>query len=169
MSWSGFGVALVVTLVLQTTFVFVLDLPVDLFLVLALVCGLVLPVPDACLAAWITGFTQDLGSAGDPLGLHAFCLGLVGYTMTRLRDVLNVHVWGTRTVALFVAALLGLWPEAAYRTGWLQSPGHTWLRVFWSPLLPAVTGAVLASLVAALPWVVVGRRRRHRFRPVRQL
>lgn len=167
MSWSGFAAALVAALVLQTTVVSVLDLPIDLFLVLALICGLVLPVHDACLAAWITGFAQDLTSL-DPLGLHAFCLGLVGWAMTRVRDLLNVHVWWTRGITMFIASLIGLVPEEVFRIGWLQQSAGTWLGAVLSPIVPAAVGALLATIAAGLPWFVIGRRH-HRFRPVRQL
>jgi len=162
MAWGGFAIALLLVYLVQVALAALLRLPaLDLFLVLALLCGLLCPTYDARLAAWVTGLAQDVGSA-DALGVHAFALGLTGLLLTHLREYGNVGVWWIAGLMALAAA----WPgQVIYllHLHYLSGPG---LVSFWQLLLAATLtsalGAAIATLINALPWAAHHRRRRQR-------
>lgn len=161
MPWGWFSIALLVTYVLQTAAVpYVGVTALDLLLVLALLCGLVAPAQEARLAAWITGFVQDIGTApGSPLGLHALAFGLAVLGLTYLREWVNRHVWWVRWLIAFLVA----WPTqflVHLHTRFLQGADLPWSRMVLEALVTALLAALLAALLVALP-TALGRRRRH--------
>ncbi len=173
MPWGVFAAALLITYLLQTSVVgyFLTGSgttpALDLFLVLALLCGFLTPVHDARIGAWLIGFANDLASS-DTLGLHAFALGVVAIVLTNLRDTLNARVWWVRLLASFLAGLSGqiiiflhmhFWPGG----GELGSFSH----LAWSAIMTALVAAALATAVTQLPWLLSPRIQRRRFPPVR--
>jgi len=162
MAWGGFIIALLLAFVLQTGVAAPLSVPhFDAFLVLALLCGLLCPTPDARIAGWIVGLVQDLSSA-DALGIHAFTLGLTVLLLTRIRELGNVSVWWVRAPA----ALLAAWPpQFIYLLHLRYWAGHTdesFGGLVLSAALTALVAAVLAMLINALPGMMQRKRRRFR-------
>ncbi|MCK4341346.1 MAG: rod shape-determining protein MreD [Phycisphaerae bacterium] len=164
MPWGIFILALLITYLLQTTVLRLASVePLDLLLTLALVCGLAAPVQEARLAGWFTGFAQDIGSAG-PLGLHALLLGLAVLVLTRLRELVNQHLWWARWLIMFIVAfpaqvLLQL------HLRFLQGAHLSWSRMGLDALTTAMLASLLAALLLGLPAVFRGRR--HRRHPAR--
>lgn len=157
MPWGLFVLALVVTLVLQTSVLpFCTPPELDLMLALALVCGLAAPPVDARLAGCLVGFAQDIDTAG-PFGLHALALGMTITLLTVLREWVNRYLWWARWVIAFVAAL----PAQIALHLYLHSGRAEWLRGLWEAVATATVAALLAALLTGLPtWV----RRRRRWR-----
>lgn len=161
MRWLPFAIALLAVLLLQTTVVPFLPLPgLDLLLTLALVCGLVAPAPEARLAGWITGFAKDLDTLG-PVGLHALALGLAALLLTRLRELVNLHLWWVRGFIAFVVAVpaeLLVLLHQRFLQGLALGPA----QIVFGALGHALLAALLAMLVTGLP-AALGRPRRRRF------
>jgi len=155
MSWLPFALALALTSIVQTAVLPLLGLPwIDLLLVFALVCGLTLPTPDARLAAWVTGFVQDLGSS-DALGLHAFTLGLGVLALTYLRELVIRHHWWARFLICVVVAF----PSQLIVQVYLRWSQGSVLRMLGESLVTAVVASLAAALVVGLP-LAVGRTAR---------
>lgn len=164
MAWGGFAIALLLTYLVQTGVTALLPVPgVDLFLVLALLCGLLAPTHDARIAAWVVGFAQDLGSV-DALGIHAFTLGLSAWLLTYLREIINVRAWWVRALAALLAAWPGQLTYLLHVHYWAGSGDASLGGLLAAATLTAAVAAALAMLINALPGVV---RRRRRFRPLR--
>ncbi len=156
MPWGMFGIGLFVVFLLQATIVRGLGAPyLDLYLAYALFLGLVLPAVDARLAALLVGLAQDLGGA-DPLGLHAFMLGLAAVILTRLRPLVNLSVWWVRLGVCTLAALPPLLLEFLHARWWRGAPAPTWTGFLGIAL---ATALLAGGLVAAL---TVQRRLRWR-------
>lgn len=162
MAWGAFAIALLLAYLLQKGVAAVLGVPLfDPFLVLALLCGLLAPKYDARIAGWIVGFCQDLGSA-DALGIHAFTLGLSGLLLTYLREVVNVHAWWVRGLALFLAAWPGQIIYLLHLHYWAGHAAGSFSDLIVAATLTCLVAAALALLINGLPWVVHHRRRSFR-------
>ncbi len=158
MPWGGLALAVLVAYFVQATLAWMLGPnPFDPFLVLALLLGLLRPTYDARLSGWMVGLAQDLGSA-DPLGIHAFTLGLTALFATQLRRVLNANVWWSRGVILLGAAWL---PQIILRIflqvrlGTTESP----FGLLGRASLVTLLAAAVVMAILALPWVAAWRRR----------
>jgi hypothetical protein len=156
---------LLVVFLLQKSLVWTLgwDLrSVDLFLALALICGLSAPAADARLAAWVCGLARDLAGAPAELGLHSLTLGLTGLILVWMRDSGGGAVWWTRLVCCVLAAWAGRFVYsllAAMVAG--TGSATAWTHIaesFWI----APVSSVLALLGMTLPSLFFGRRRRYR-------
>ncbi len=166
MNWTRFGLALLAVYVAQTVVVPLLPLgALDLFTVLVLLCGMLAPVQEARLASWITGLAQDIGSV-DPLGIHAFCQGLTGWVLTRLRDLFNVDIWWPRGVGAFLAAFVGQFAYHLFRAVWMKDGGLGWLAMFAHAGLTALLASAVMVALTSTPRLSVRRFRRHRARPL---
>jgi rod shape-determining protein MreD len=159
MPWWRFAFALLITYLIQTTLLRHIAPPaVDLLVVLALVCAWSAPPVEARLAGWITGFLQDVGSAG-PLGLHALALGLMVLLLTYLREHVNREVWWVRwlvgLVAVFPLQLL----VHLHQRYW-QDAAVSWSRMLAESLATAAATGLLGALVLVLPALLGARRRR---------
>lgn len=166
MPWGFFTLALLLTFLVQTAVLpFFGGHYIDLLLMLALVCGLAAPTQEARLAGWITGFAQDVGTAGDsPVGLHAFALGLAVLAITHLRELVNQRLWWVR----WLIGLIVAWPAQLLiqiHLRFLQGAHLSWSRMLWDSLLTALIAALLAGLVLELPAAFGRRRRRRRAAP----
>ncbi|MFH1747563.1 MAG: rod shape-determining protein MreD [Planctomycetota bacterium] len=155
MNWMGLLAALVVTVLLQTTVCRLEDIPlidVDLMLVLALLYGLLAPVNDARIAAWLIGLTCDLTTDG-PVGVHALALGLTGLFITQMREVVNQRIWWARALIAFLAALPGqlLIPlHLRYMQNAGANVGSLWAIII-SAILISLTAALLLALLTRMP------------------
>ncbi len=166
MTWTRFGLALLAVYVVQTVIVPLLPLgPLDLFTVLVLLVGMLAPTPEARLAAWITGLAQDIGSV-DPLGLHAFCQGLTGWVLSRLRERFNVEVWWPRGVGGFLAALVGHFAYHLFGAVWMNDASLGWLAMTAQAGFAALFASALMVALTSTPRLSVRRFRRHRARPL---
>lgn len=166
--WWTFAFVLLAVHLLQTTlFAFVGGGLIDLYLSLALVCGLVMPVHDARLAAVMTGFAQDLGSIG-PLGTNAFALGLTGLVATLLRPHFNWFAWYSRALVTLLSALPGLIVQRLH-AAWIQSaPGAgVWTEIL-QVLATAFIAAGIAVAITQLPRLGRRRGRRAELRALRR-
>jgi rod shape-determining protein MreD len=168
MWWGSFLVTLLVTHLLQTTIIGFLQVGwIDLYLALAILCGLTMPAHDARLAALLVGLLQDLGTIG-PIGVHGFGLGLVGLLATLLRPGFNLLAWYSRALIGLMAAVPGL---LVVRLHQILFQRLAWESV-WSEvglvLLTALFATLVATLVTQLPSLGVGRRRRMETRPIRR-
>lgn len=160
MSRGGFVIALVVTYLLQTSVVGVLGLRhVDLFLTLALLYGLLARAQDAPLAAWGIGLAQDLGTL-DPLGIHAFCLGLVALAATRMRAGLNVSALWPRALVSVASAWMGMFAYRAFMLLRTDDAGSWWSALGGS-LGTALIASGLALLITLSPRADLRGRARH--------
>ncbi len=161
MPWVVFALALLGALLLQTAVLPLLPqlLAVDLLLTLALVCGLVAPLHQARLAAWIVGFVYGLASIGT-LGVHALAYGCAGVLLTRLRSEINVYVWWGRAILAF----LGAWPaELMIRLHlrfWQLALPDPWWRMVGGATLAALLASLLAAALTGLPGGFSAPRRR---------
>ena len=158
MVWSGYAIALFIVYVVQAAVVSLLGLEhVDLFLVLAITYGLMAPTYDARLAAWLAGLVQDLGTA-DPLGIHAFILGMTGLFVTHLREIGNADVWWMRLLIVFLAA----WPAyllyILYLHFWVGHGDQTLLAMAGSAAWTAGIASVLVLGLTSLPALSARRR-----------
>lgn len=164
MRWGVYLLLLLLAWVLQSTLLPLLGVRwLDLLLVLALVYGLAAPVADARLAAWFTGLAQDLAST-DPLGLHAFVLGLAVLGLTHVREWVNNNLWWARWLVAFTVALpaqLILFLHQRF----LGDAALSWGRIISDSLLTSVVAALLAAAILGLPMLVSSRRRRRRPAP----
>ncbi len=164
MRWARFAVALLVTLVIQTTVLrFVAGPWLDLLLVLALVCALAAPRDDARLAALLVGLAQDMQTEG-PLGVFALGLGLSGLVVTGLREQVNRHLWWVRWLIACVAAVPGQLLIALHKRFW-QGDNTSWGQLLLNCLITSVVAALLAAVVVGFP--AAYRRRRHRYSAMR--
>ena len=157
MRWTLFVILLVLVYLAQTALLPQFGIRwLDLFLVTALVCGLVAPTPDARLAAWIVGFVQDLATDG-PLGLHALALGLAVLALTFVREQVNLQLWWVRWLMAFIVAY-----PAEILVRLVAGTGHGFVasQVLGWPLTTAFVGSFLASFLLALPSAFRPRRRR---------
>ncbi|MBU0639956.1 MAG: hypothetical protein KKB50_13895 [Planctomycetes bacterium] len=187
MRWGLFAVALLVTYLLQTAVVGHFGVPragfpvLDLFLVLGLTCGFarargevhaspgLASIHDARIAAWITGFAQDLASVG-PLGIHAVALGLTAFIVTKLRVVVNERLRRVRLVVGFAAAVPAQVLLVVQQRTWSGAAAlerATPVDPLWVALTSALLTALLAAAIAALITGALGlsRRRRRRYSP----
>jgi rod shape-determining protein MreD len=159
MAWGSFAIALLLAYLVQAGVVALLGVQVfDAFLILALLCGLLAPPHDARIAAWVTGFVQDLGSA-DALGIHAFTLGLSGLVLTHLREIVNVRAWWVRGLAAFLAAWPGQIIYLLHLHYWAGRGSGSFGSLLLSATLTALVAAGLATLINALPRMMYRRRR----------
>lgn len=88
MRWITFAILACITIVLQTTIVYRLELSQgapDLMFIVAMLYALHAPTPDAMIAAWLLGFITDLFWPGR-LGVHAFTYGLLALVVVQFRD-----------------------------------------------------------------------------------
>jgi cell shape-determining protein MreD len=156
MRWGGFWLALLMVVAAQTLLWYLGFRVFNLYLVLAILCGLHAATPDARLGAWAAGLTQDALSLS-PMGLHALVLGLTGLLLTWLRDTGFAWVGGLRTLAALLAAL----PGQILYFSWLhfapENGTHSVLRVIGDSLLECTLAALLAAVITHLPWFVPKR------------
>jgi rod shape-determining protein MreD len=163
MSWSIFFAALVGVYVVQMSIVRIVGLhvlghePVDLFLVLMLIYGLLAPRDDARLAGVLCGLGADLGGSG-PLGIHMLCLGLGAWLLTNWRDALRTHVWSVRAVVGFLPALLAEVAGAIHERYWTATSMGLGSLLFGG-LLTALVATVLAATITGLPGMPRSRSR----------
>lgn len=162
MRWGAFFVTLLVTLIVQRSLVWVLGggfAAIDLFLTLAVLCGLCAPTHDARIACWLIGLVQDLGTDPAALGANALALGLFAVFITVLRDWVQTRDWWMRWAISFVTA----WPSqiavATYERAWI---GHginsLGSLLLWTAVASSIASA-LAVFVAAQPWFGLSRSR----------
>jgi hypothetical protein len=163
--WGSFAAALLVVFLVQKSLVWVFgwDLhSVDLFLALALLCGLNAPGPDARLAAWVCGLARDLSDEPGVIGLHSLTLGLTGLLVVWMRESGGGAVWWTRLLSCLLAAWAGRFvysllsamvAGAGSATAWTQIAESFWI---------ALIASVLALMGMTLPSVLFGRRRGYR-------
>ncbi len=158
MFWWRFALVLLVVFVLQTTVLSHFAPPVvDLLLTLALWYAWTAPLPEARLAAWLTGFVQDVGTQG-PLGLHALSCGLAVWLLTSWRDHVNRDVWWVRWLVGSVAVLPARLLVCVQQRYW-QGVAGTWSGMLLDTLLTAVVVGLLAALAVGLPTLLRRRRR----------
>lgn len=161
MSWSLFGILALVVYIVQAGVINNLDVtlfgvpPFDLFLVLALVYGLMAPRDDARLAAVLIGFAADLTGVG-PIGVQAVALGLAAVALTAWRDALRTHLWVARVLLAFGAGVIAELITGVYARFW-QSQPPSWLGIVGGAVLVALVAALIAAAVVRRP---VGRRGR---------
>jgi rod shape-determining protein MreD len=161
MNWTRLLAVLLLAVVLQATVGRLVDVPIvdfDLLLVLVLVCGLIAPAHDARMAALLIGFTADLLS-GAPIGINTFAFGCTGVVITKLREIINRHVWLGRLVIALLAGLAGeivLALHQSYVQGTVLGGFMQGLLAASRIALPAATAAALLTLMPAL----APRRRR---------
>lgn len=163
MRWGAFAAALLGVCIIQTTALSLVGDAVgrylDLFMVLALLCGLCASPREAPIAAWIVGLVQDLVSI-DPFGAHAVGLALGAIAVVRLREWAFADViWIQACIAavgglaagvaveLFRAISLTLWHSGSASPS--AAPGFPWAV--------AVVSAVAVVLVVRLPGWITGR------------
>lgn len=161
MPWGYFTLVLLVTYLLQTAALAYFALGwIDLLWVVALVCGLAGPVPEARLAGWLVGLAEDVrADAPSPIGLHAFAVGLAVFALTQLRDMVNREVWWVR----WLTALAVAWPAqvlVSLHARLFQGASLTLGRIVLDSLWTALVASFLAAVIVAVP-VVVRRSRRH--------
>lgn len=170
MRWGVFGLVLVVLALVQTTALRALPPAaaacVDLLLMLALVCGLRMPVRSAVTAGWIVGLAVDLLSL-DALGSHAIGLALTALAIGRLRDWLRADLTWVRVAICLTAGASGLLATAlvnrAHDALWRPSaPGvwHDFVAGLPSLLIAAVVVGVALPLPGLVRHYVLRRRRR---------
>lgn len=153
MPWVKFSLALLATFLLQTTLVRVMRIEyVDLLLVMALLCGLLAPLRDARIAAWIVGFTQDLGSLG-ALGIHALALGFTGLILTTLRELVNLKVWWVRLLICLAAALPGQFVYTLHFGLQAETGGAAWTAALASSLWISLIASISAAAITGIPRV----------------
>lgn len=168
MPWAIFAVALLAALLLQTTLLAALGISddVDLPLVVAILCGLLAPSPDARIAGWIAGACQDL-SSGAGLGPHAIALGVTVWLLTLLREWAPVRPLLTRTIAVFFAALPGQLLVLIHLYWWRGQADASLWQLVSSSLEIDLWSTLVAVVITSLPWLA--RRRRPAFRSARSL
>lgn len=161
MRWGALALILLATLIAQKSVVWIAGATVvDLFLALALLCGLCGPTLDARIAGWVIGLTQDLGSSADAIGSNALALGACVLVLTWVRDAAQTRVWWGRLAAAFVAA----WPAqvfvALYDAYWLGHGGASLLGLVGrAALVSAIAAGIAVMLIAAQPLLVSRRGR----------
>jgi rod shape-determining protein MreD len=157
MRWGAFVIALVAVCVLQTAVIAPagpwLARPVDLFLALALLCGLLAPPRDAPIAGWIVGMAQDLNSL-DALGSHAIALAAAAWAAVCLREWLRVDYFPVRALLCFVAAILGL--VIATLLNGLHARLWSDATIDWLPGAAGVLRPFIAAFLAAAAAQVLG-------------
>ena len=164
MAWGVFAIALLLAYLLQTGVTAMLQLTYfDPFLLLALLCGLLAPTPQARIACWCTGLLQDLGST-DALGVHAFTLGLTGLFLTQLRELGNIGVWWARGLFCFLAAWPGLLIYLLHLHYWAGRGQVTLWSLTGSATLTTLVAAGLAMLICGLPRMLDRKHRRRGYR-----
>ncbi len=155
MRWGWFALALLATFIVQASFAPLLPAGLDLFAAFALACAWLLPVEEACLAGWIAGFIQDVGSM-QPLGLHAFALGLTAWGLTRIRDLVNRELWWVRWFSGFVV-LFPLQMLVTARVLW--GARVPWWTFVTEPFTTALLAAFVAALLMLIPAALARRPR----------
>ncbi len=156
MRWGWFALALLLVYLVQTAFPHTW---LDLLAAFALACGLLLPVDEACLAGWITGFLQDVGGDGTwPLGPHAVALGLAAFVLTWLRDLINRELWWVRWLAGFLVLFPIQVLVRVYERIW-QHANLAWWELFSQPFMSAAGAALLAAFAVWVPGALARRRR----------
>lgn len=154
MSWAVYALALLVTFLLQGGVVNVVGPelfghpPIDLYLALALLLGLVMGRDEARLAALGVGLLMDLTSTG-PVGIHTFTCGLAAMVVSGWRDG-ALFPWPARFVVTLIGGLLGAVVRALFEHYWSGAAAS-----LSGLLLGAVVTAVVAAAVAA---TLCGRR-----------
>ncbi|MFN0137881.1 MAG: hypothetical protein ACKVS9_17390 [Phycisphaerae bacterium] len=160
MRWGAFSAALLVTLILQKTVLWVLHAPaIDLFLTLAVLCALCAPAYDARIACWLIGLVQDLGTDPAALGSNALALGACGMMITFLRDWVQTRDWWMR----LAISLLCAWPAqiavALYDRLWVGHGVRSGAELVGWAALTSIIACALAVFVAAQPWFGISRSR----------
>ncbi|MCA9242327.1 MAG: rod shape-determining protein MreD [Phycisphaerales bacterium] len=156
MRWGLFAALLVMAYFGQTMLIGRLGWnAIDLFLILACAVSFGANRHDARIAAWLTGFVQDLGSTG-PLGVHAFALGAASVFVTVARGWADGRVWWIRAIIAFIAALIA---EAVL---WVADPaaGDVLIR---RALSTATVTAIALTLLGVAPLWLGWRGRRWSF------
>ena len=153
MRWGYFAIALVGVMLAQTALA-----PdwVDLFAALAFVIALTAAAPEACLAAWMTGFVQDLASTGR-LGIHAVLLGVAAWVLVRVRELVNREIGWVRWLVICVVALPLQYFFVLYQRVW-EAAHFTWRSAVVYPLGVAACSALVAALALAVPTFYARRR-----------
>lgn len=160
MRWGAFAAALLFTLLLQKTVLWVFHASaIDLFLTLAVLCALCAPAYDARIACWLIGLVQDLGTDPAALGSNALALGICGLMITILRDWVQTRDWRVR----LAISLLCAWPAqiavVLYDRFWIGHGTSSLVNLVGWAALSSLIASALAVFVAAQPWFGISRSR----------
>lgn len=161
MNWPKLLAVLLVAVLLQATLGRLLDVPfveIDLPLTIVLVCGLIAPAHDTRLAALLIGFVVDLLSGG-PVGLNAFAFGFIALAATKLREIINRHMWLGRLVIALLAALSGEFILLLHMHYLQGAELGGFARATLTATRIAFPAALIAALLTLLP-ILAPRRRR---------
>ena len=161
MPWGGLALAVVLAYLVQASVAWLLGPSrFDPFLVLTLGVALLRPTHDARISGWLIGLAQDLGSA-NPLGVHAFTLGLTALFVTQLRRGLNANVWWSRGLILLASAWVAQVVLRVFLRLRLGNEEPVFSLLWQASVVACIaTGLVMAFLT--LPWVAAWRRRMRR-------
>ena len=163
MPWGVLAAAVLLVYLLQTAVIGLLGWSwIDLFLILALLAALLAPLHDARIAGWVIGFAQDLSST-DVIGIHAFTLGLACLLLTSMRGVLNLRVWWSRILVVFLCA----WPApllyALHLRFWTGAESISASNIILGSAAQAMVAAATATALTAWPTFRFRKNRPGRF------
>lgn len=148
MHWIGFGVVLYCVTALQASlvpFISIQTVRPDLLVIVAVHYCLAARPVDAMLAAWFAGLAIDLTSSGyvgaSNVGVHALALGLIGFSIVKLRELtFRESIW-TQLFFCF-AAKTAMESMAGIHMRWVVDDPPPFFRM--------CTGAASAGLYTAL-------------------
>ncbi len=157
MRWIAFLILAGVTIVLQTTIVYRLELSQgapDLMFIVAMLYALHAPSPDAMIAAWVLGFITDLFWPGR-VGVHAFSYGLLALVVVQFRDsMFRDHPLTSLFVTLVCAWIAHLLAGVHYMIFHPQAE-RTMVAVLLHATVTAMFTAILAPYVH---WLLIRMR-----------
>lgn len=159
MPWGVLAGAVLLVYLLQTAVVGLLGWSwLDLFLMLTLLVALLAPLHDARIAGWLIGFAQDLGST-DAVGIHAFTLGLACLLLTSIRGILNLRVWWSRLLVVFLCAWPAPFLYALHLRFWAGADTVGASDIILGSAAHALLAAAIATVLTAWPTLRFRRRR----------
>ena len=121
----------------------------------------------ALLGCFLLGLAQDLLTQQTPIGLNAFCYGLIGMFVISTQEI----VYKDHFLTHLTLGLLGglLYALLMYGHGWLYYVTlHSALKISRPPVSPWLASAIYTAAIAPIVFVLLRKvKRPFGFRPLR--
>jgi rod shape-determining protein MreD len=104
MGWFRFAVLVLLTTVLQASFLANLNIKPDLLLILLVFCAIYFDPTEAIISSFTIGFAADIVSSS--MGPRMISFGLLGTALAYLRRVITIRKMPYQGLTIFVIGLL---------------------------------------------------------------
>jgi rod shape-determining protein MreD len=142
MRWFRFAVLVLLTTVLQASFLADLNIKPDLLLILLVFFAIHCNTSEAIISSFTIGFAADL--IGRTMGPQMLSFGLFGTALAYLHRVITIRKMSYQSLAIFITGFLA--GILAHLLTLLKDPLATsdiYAVLFWIPLYSSIVGPFL--------------------------